>query len=115
MADPLEHGLDDNEPQYEDAEGRPWRLRDPEGRLSPSHACTICGNPLEHTPKLGEWIMHPQCQREVAARVLEAEQRATRVVEADLRRYMLAAATALEYLDEGLVSRAKSELRALDR
>lgn len=40
--------------------------------------CTICGNALDHTPRLGEWIAHDRCRDAVQVRVQEAEQRATR-------------------------------------
>lgn len=37
--------------------------------------CAVCGRPLDHAPKLGEWIMHEVCQQATMRYVCEAEQR----------------------------------------
>lgn len=43
--------------------------------------CVICGDPLTHKPRLGEWIAHDRCRDAVQIRAQEAEARGMRLGE----------------------------------
>lgn len=41
--------------------------------------CAICGNELNFTPRLGEWMAHKLCRDSVAAFIKETERRSWRI------------------------------------
>lgn len=47
--------------------------------------CRVCRTPLQTTPKLGDWIMHPSCREATRLYYTEGERAATQRIVAALR------------------------------
>jgi hypothetical protein len=81
--------------------------------------CSICGYPLEHEPKLGEYIAHPKCALALQVRVEEGVQRYRRLHDGRIEQLQALADEATDALitiarfQDGLLYEAVDLLRSL--